>query len=205
MNDIIFSFQDKTGELSLLNLIGDVPRKINAIAIGRVEKVKDGNTADISIVYKRESGINYPLLSDVPLVVLQGGGKYIKFPVRQGDFALLFFCDKDISVWSSSGAEGQIPPTGRSHSISDAIALVGVNSSGTEVGGESDKVQFCGKGNNLVRWNELNSALTKFYNELKASMTSTLIAGNNAPQTSWTAFPEGIDISKAKTPSVETE
>jgi hypothetical protein len=68
---------------------------------------------------------NYPILLDCPVIVLCGGLAGITFPISQGDECILLFNDRSIDNWFHSG---QILPVNspRLHSISDAIALVGV-------------------------------------------------------------------------------
>ncbi len=70
--------------------------------------------------------VSYPVLVNVPIVVLQGGGGYLTFPIVAGDTCLLLFCDRDIDVWIEAGLVNP-PPSERLHDLNDAIALVGLN------------------------------------------------------------------------------
>lgn len=70
---------------------------------------------------------NYPLLIDCPCIVLGGGSSWINTPIQAGDECLLLFNDRDIDSWFQSGQFGAVA-TGRTHSFSDAFALVGVKS-----------------------------------------------------------------------------
>ena len=118
--------------LEALELIQDeIFRKINCVAIGRIEKVNyNEQTVEAFIVYKRllDNGQvkDYPLLLDVPFFVLQGGGSFFEMPIVKGDFCILLFCDRNFSTWWDSGAEKE-PESIRRHSLSDGIALVGIN------------------------------------------------------------------------------
>lgn len=67
-----------------------------------------------------------PLLADVPVFILQGGGSWIEFPIAKGDPCLVFFSDRDIDTWWTSGNE-TTPNSLRKHDLSDCIAVVGVN------------------------------------------------------------------------------
>lgn len=67
----------------------------------------------------------YPVLLDCPCVVLGGGDGRITFPIAPGDSCLVLFNDKDMDNWYASG-QTMLPNTERMHSISDAIALVGI-------------------------------------------------------------------------------
>lgn len=71
--------------------------------------------------------IPYPILIDCPVVILTGGNASLTFPIAKGDTCLILFNDKDMDGWYASGQVGQ-NPTNRSHSFSDAIALVGLRS-----------------------------------------------------------------------------
>jgi hypothetical protein len=69
---------------------------------------------------------NYPLLPGVPCIFLGGGGGALTFPVGPGDTALLVFLDRDHDVWLTTGQTGLPPNSSRLHSLSDAVAIVGL-------------------------------------------------------------------------------
>ena len=109
----------------------DIFRNINCVAIGRIEEVNySEQTVKAFIVYKRllDNGQvkDYPLLLDVPFFVLQGGGTFFEIPIVKGDFCILLFCDHNFSTWWDSANEKE-PESLRKHSLSDGIALVGIN------------------------------------------------------------------------------
>lgn len=66
----------------------------------------------------------YPLLLDCPLVIMGGGNTYLQFPIAVGDQCLVFFNDRDLNNWYAGARTGPVA-TARTHSIADAIALVG--------------------------------------------------------------------------------
>ena len=72
-------------------------------------------------------------LQDVPVFTLQGGtasvagGVHIGLPIASGDECLLVFNDFDLDAWYAQGGQPK-PLSARQHNISDAIALVGLNS-----------------------------------------------------------------------------
>lgn len=76
-----------------------------------------------------EAGVwmDLPMLVDVPVVVLSGGGFAITFPIQQGDECLLLFSERAIDNWHESGNVSELAHA-RAHSLSDAFALVGVRS-----------------------------------------------------------------------------
>lgn len=72
--------------------------------------------------------IDYPILLDVPVVILSGGPAALTFPIQKGDQCLILFNDRDIDNWFQSGQKVPLASS-RLHSLSDAIALVGLRPS----------------------------------------------------------------------------
>lgn len=102
---------------------------LNCHQIGKIEKINDNQTAEIKLQVKRRNGpektIDYPLLVDCPYVVLSGGGAYLDLPVSVGDYCLVLFNDRNIDDWWDT-ANVKEPRDTRKHSLSDGIALVGI-------------------------------------------------------------------------------
>lgn len=71
--------------------------------------------------------ISYPVISSVPVMSQSSGGAYFVMPVKPGDTCLVIFADLDITNWLA-GLSNQEPATQRTHHISDAIAIIGLNS-----------------------------------------------------------------------------
>lgn len=122
----------------------------NCIKIGRITSVNTSNqTVSVQILHKRinESNLvkrelrDYPLLQDVPFVVLGGGNSYLSFPISVGDNCLLLFNDYEIDRWWDTG-ESLPANFERKHDISDAFALVGVHSIVDLIQGYSNYVQL---------------------------------------------------------------
>ena len=80
----------------------------------------DTQTAVIRPAVK-PGGAEMPLLRDVPVLMP------VSFEVSPGDFCLVIFADCDIDSWLESG-EAEEPASGRMHSLSDGVALVGYKS-----------------------------------------------------------------------------
>jgi hypothetical protein len=74
--------------------------------------------------------IAYPLLLDIPFLVLGGGGARITFPISAGDECLVLFNDRSIDNYIAGAKSGPVSSP-RLHSFSDGIALVGFNWEGT--------------------------------------------------------------------------
>lgn len=103
---------------------------INCVQVGKLQKVNDDQTVEIKIQFLRRlpdgTTKEYPLLVDCPYFVLQGGGAYIDMPIKKGDDCLVLFNDRNIDDWWDT-ANVAVPADTRKHSISDGIALIGIN------------------------------------------------------------------------------
>lgn len=176
----------------LKNWFGNYSEALNCIKIGRIENVDFSNqTVDVKILHKRidnntikENVLrDYPLLKQVPFVVLGGGSSNLTFPISVGDNCLLLFCDYEIDRWWDTG-ESLPSNFERKHDISDAFAIVGIHSMVDLLQGYSRYVQLKYSDNSkIVVGNEitLNNAQVTATGDVNASGTITgaqLIAGN---------------------------
>jgi len=104
---------------------------MNCVNIGMIESINAAEqTVEVTLQIKRlaqdGTSTTWPMLVDCPYFVLQGGGAYIDMPITAGDFCLVLFNDRNIDTWWST-ANVTDPRTPRKHSMSDGIALVGLN------------------------------------------------------------------------------
>lgn len=143
---------DLTEVLSIFKL--DVLSTLHCVKIGSI-KSYDGetHTAQVQIVFKRvlpnKDAVDYPLLIDVPVFTLQGGGAALQVPVSAGDPCILLFSDRQMDEWYQDGGQSA-PGTPRLHDMSDAIALVGINPvNGNLPSTASDKAILSYKGNSV--------------------------------------------------------
>ena len=98
---------------------------------------------------------NLPLLIDVPVIYPRGGGFSLTFPVKPGDECLLCFCERSIDSWFNSGSVST-PTERRFHSLSDAVALMGLSSQPNAIKDyNQDGVELrSDSGDNVVRMSE---------------------------------------------------
>lgn len=125
-------------------------QSFNAIKVGLITGVNFSNqTVDVQILNKMKDESDprvqklrdYPLLQQVPFVVLGGGNGRLTFPIKVGDNCLLLFCDYEIDRWWDTGEA--LPATyDRRHNISDAFALIGVHSMADLIQGYSNYVRL---------------------------------------------------------------
>lgn len=125
----------------LLDLLKkDIMLSLNCHALATVESFDpEDQTVTASMNYKKsftQAGsdgiyktvlVDYPLMLDMPAVILSGGPAQLTFPIAKGDTCLILFNDRDIDNWFQSGQIGGVA-SGRLHSFSDGIALVGIRS-----------------------------------------------------------------------------
>lgn len=83
----------------------------------------DEVTAVIRPAVKTNTGIEMPLLQDVPVFMP------VSFEVNPGDACLIVFADCDTDSWFETG-EAEVPASERQHSLSDAFAFIGFRKKG---------------------------------------------------------------------------
>ena len=142
--------QDKTLQQVFSEFANSLKVYFHCVKIGEiVEFKKETQTAKVKILHIMDENYNttlekemeYPLLGDVPVVIMGGGGTYISHPINVGDQCLLLFCDYMIDNWWVTGeAKPSIVP--RKHDLSDAIAIVGLNATPKAIQEYSDYLKL---------------------------------------------------------------
>lgn len=116
----------------LLQLRAEIMLDISCALPGTVQSFDaTSQSASVSINLKRlfrGSAKDYPLLVDVPVVCLGGGGARMTFPIKSGDGCLVLFSDRDIDAWWSTGSTASVPNSPRLHNLADGFAIVGLRS-----------------------------------------------------------------------------
>lgn len=121
----------------------DIMLSLNCHAVGTIQEFDSTlQTAQVSINYKQvysptsptlpDQLVAYPLLLDCPVVIMNGGGGRLTFPIKKGDECIVLFNDRDIDTWFA-GNTGGAPNSSRTHSFSDGLVLVGVKSNLTKL------------------------------------------------------------------------
>lgn len=192
----------------------DIFASFNCVNIGKIESVnKADQTVEIQLQIKRlaadATSTAYPVLVDCPYFVLQGGGGYIDMPIARGDCCIVLFNDRCIDDWWESG-NVMDPPKNRKHSLSDGIAIVGINPKPDALKSDGSKlriinnqgIEFNGNDKTFVTHAELDSALQIFMtalNEHRHTGVDTGSGTSGPPSSSMS-----IDISSASTTTVKT-
>ena len=100
---------------------------LHTVTIAKVVKVNE-KTIDCKPVINRVvngESRELPVFAEVPPIMLGGAANYMKFPVNEGDYALLLFTERCFDRWYN-GQDFQEPPVFRMHDYSDGFALVGL-------------------------------------------------------------------------------
>ena len=83
-----------------------------------------GTTLDSTGAYKQ---VNYPVLPDVPVMFMNGGGVTLTLPIAVNDECLVVFGSRCIDYgWNAGGIQPAIDA--RKHDINDGFAIVGPRS-----------------------------------------------------------------------------
>ena len=80
---------------------------------------------DMQELYEDGSELDYPVITNVPVMLSCSGGASMIMPIRRGDSCLILFADRNIDSWLL-GVSGRAPKTMRMHSINDAVVLMGL-------------------------------------------------------------------------------
>lgn len=124
-------------DVSLADLLNshaiDINQNMNCHAVGTIKSFDSATqTCSFQIGYKKtilrngiQSLVDYPLLLDIPVIVISGGTSGLTMPIAIGDTAILMFNDRDIDNWFSGATTGSLA-SNRTHALSDGIALVGL-------------------------------------------------------------------------------
>ncbi len=126
---------------TLTDLLNAVKRNLatdlNCVQIGIIQTFDlETQSASVMLALKRVTSIaadgtrnmqERPILLKVPCMVLFGGNSFLSMPIAPGDNCIVLFNDREIDQWFAKGGV-QTPVTYRAHSVSDAIAIVGIRS-----------------------------------------------------------------------------
>lgn len=95
--------------------------------------VQLGVQGQLAAPNQEPQSVNYPVISDVPVIFPRGGGCTLTFPVKAGDECWVSFACRSIDGWRQSGGI-QPPGSPRRHALSDAVCFVGVMSQANKIG-----------------------------------------------------------------------
>ena len=127
-----------------------------------------------------------PLLAQIPILISNGGGVNLTFPIAAGDECMVLFADTPIGMWFQNGSQRQSNPIDqRRHSLSDGIAIFGVRSSPRKLSGYStDSAQLrTDDGNTLVDIKD--GQITVKATDILIDGTIKINGGSGIPAAGW--------------------
>lgn len=77
------------------------------------------------MVNDEKQTIAFPEFVDVPVIWAQGGGSHTTYPIKTGDYCILFVIERSIDHFIA-GIDHTEPAENRSHDYSDSVALMGI-------------------------------------------------------------------------------
>lgn len=100
---------------------------IHTITVAKVTKVNDSTINCQPVINRvfKDKSIPMPEFAEVPVIFLQGGESHHSFPIKTGDYCLLFVCERSFDRWHN-GEDNMSPLTSRMFNYSDSFAIVGV-------------------------------------------------------------------------------
>lgn len=114
-----------------LNLADEVDKlivkkinKIHTCNVAKITKIND-TTINAKIVINQDNGDEFPEFIEVPIVTLYGGDSYRQYPIKVGDYCLIFFNERCFDNWYN-GSDYKPFLDYRVYDYSDGFALVGV-------------------------------------------------------------------------------
>ena len=84
-----------------------------------------------------------PVIVEVPVSWPRAGGAWLTFPIARGDTGMLVFADRDIGAWVSENDEGD-PDSKRTHSLTDAVFVPGIQGGGVNANADDVELQYQG-------------------------------------------------------------
>ena len=112
-------------------------------------------TPQLKRKYLDGSELIYQPIEDVPVMFFGAGSSGFRLPENElvGQTCLLIFCERSLDFWKSQG-ELTVPGNTRKYSISDGVALVGLNSFNNTDDGGDDLTVFRGNSKITIKKDE---------------------------------------------------
>lgn len=90
-----------------------------------------------------------PVILDVPVLFISGGGGLLSFPIQIGDLVLLCVSQQDIDSWKHGQGGLVTPRSNRRMDLSDAIAIAGLHTLNNNLAPSATDVELKFKGSSI--------------------------------------------------------
>ncbi len=112
-------------QLGLADTHVSLPAKVVRVDLAR--NLVDAQPLVMDLVEQPEGGrtaVAFPVVTNVPIQVANGGGFRMTFPVAVGDVVVLVFADRSLDVWLARGGGPVDPVDPRAHALSDGVVAI---------------------------------------------------------------------------------
>jgi hypothetical protein len=141
-----------------------------SVEIMSKEIYPDINTGQVRIV-------DFPLLVDVPVMIVSGSAGSVRVPITKGDDCLVLFSDRDIDNWFDAGVSS-VPNTTRTHSLADGLAIIGFRSKASAISDFDNASAQLNYGSTKVKLTD-KVLIRNSTNDLKTLLNSLISAIEN--------------------------
>lgn len=138
------------GSVTLYDAIDSHVRRLQNnlyTALPAIVKSYNSDTQTVSVLpalNRKIDDVHIPWVTipDVPVMFPSAGGGLLSFPINEGDTVLLVFSKNSIDQWKAGDGSEVDLNSNRSHSVSDAIAIVGLYTTNTHLEPNPEDVEL---------------------------------------------------------------
>lgn len=159
---------------------------MRTVTVGRVESY-DAARGLVSVQpsiqerYLDREGVSHaerlPVIENVPVLWMGGGGMRATYPIAVGDFALLLISDRSLDKWLSYGGEVD-PVFEHTHTLTDAVAIVGLRPQTAPWQGADGSVVTIGSETGTTDWAALATSVKNEITALRNTVNALVSAYN---------------------------
>ena len=191
-------------KVSLSDIILEVSNKINRethVALPAIIDKYDfkAQKANVKINIKQMydgQPIDMPVIPNVPVIFPSSGGASLTMPVKSGDGCIIIFCDSDIKNWLLGGNNVN-PQTTRYHSLSDAVAIIGLNNFTKVSGAENNEDMLLNYAGSKIRFK--TGGIVDIHNAKEVNIKTDNLIINCSSDVNITAKNANVTLSAAAT------
>jgi hypothetical protein len=114
--------------------IAEALANMHTCTIAKITSVNHSTIGCKPVVNRFVNGqsIELPEFKEVPIIIMQGGGSYLHFPVAVGDYVILLFTERCFDGWWNN-QDFTAPLEYRMHDYSDGVAICGINNGSGQI------------------------------------------------------------------------
>lgn len=124
----------------ILNAIDSTLKDVHTWLPAQITKINGNQSVNLQPLlqrkYKDGTLDTLPEIQNVPVWLPRGNNYWIKLPIAVGDTGIALFCERSLDTWKVSGGIVD-PQDSRTHDLTDAIFIPGINGMNAQVPGNS--------------------------------------------------------------------